>query len=85
MLRALLVTLDVFAALSAIAGGLALAFGIGGDRFSVELLRGTPFRNYAVAGFSWRLWLAAAQLWPPAQGRAGGIFSRRHQCSRAVS
>jgi hypothetical protein len=48
--RAALVTVDAFAAATAIWGGLALATGVEGDRFPTEWLRGTPFRNYRVPG-----------------------------------
>jgi hypothetical protein len=33
-----------------VAGGLALATGVEGDRFPVELLKGTPFPSYRVPG-----------------------------------
>lgn len=50
VVRALPVTLDAFTAVSAVAGGVALAAGLEGDRFPLELLRSTPFRSYVVPG-----------------------------------
>lgn len=43
LIHAALVGLDGFTALTALGGGLALVTGLEGDRFSVRLLRGTPF------------------------------------------
>jgi len=48
--RAILVTLDAFAAATAVAGGVALATGREGDRFPTDWLRGTPFRSYVLPG-----------------------------------
>jgi len=50
VLRAALVALDGFTALTAIGGGIALAAGVEGDRFPVELLAGTPFSSYVAPG-----------------------------------
>ncbi len=50
MIRAGLLSLDGFTALTAVGGGLALATGLEGNRFPAELLRGTPFRSYVVPG-----------------------------------
>jgi hypothetical protein len=49
-IRAALVGLDGFTALTAVGGGVALAAGLEGDRFPAGLLRGTPFRSYVVPG-----------------------------------
>lgn len=48
--RVALVTVDAFAAVTAVGGGLALATGLEGDRFPAEWLRGTPFSSYVVPG-----------------------------------
>lgn len=48
--RIALLAVDGFAAVSAVGGGMALATGLEGGRFSPELLRGTPFRSYVVPG-----------------------------------
>jgi hypothetical protein len=45
-LRAVLVCLNGFTAVSAIGGGIALITGLERDRFPVDLLRGTPFRDF---------------------------------------
>ncbi len=45
-----LVAVDGFVALTAVGGGIALATGVEGDRFPVDLLIGTPFRSYVVPG-----------------------------------
>lgn len=50
VIRAVLVVLDVSIALSAIAGGVALATGVEGDRFPLEVLRDTPFGSYVLPG-----------------------------------
>jgi hypothetical protein len=41
---------DVFVALTALGGGIALATGLEADRFPLDWLRGTPFRNYVIPG-----------------------------------
>jgi hypothetical protein len=50
VIRAALLGLDGFTALTAVGGGLALATGLEGNRFPRDLLRGTPFRSYVVPG-----------------------------------
>ncbi|MEZ4571780.1 MAG: hypothetical protein R2849_15890 [Thermomicrobiales bacterium] len=45
-----LLVLDVFVALTAIGGGIALAIGLEGDRFPLEWLDGTLFRSYVMPG-----------------------------------
>jgi hypothetical protein len=48
--RVALFVVDVFVALTAIGGGIALVTGLEGDRFPVEMLRGTPFSSYVIPG-----------------------------------
>jgi len=48
--RIALLALDGFAALTAIGGGIALMTGLEGDRFPLEMLRGTPFSSYLLPG-----------------------------------
>ena len=50
VIRAVLVALEAFTAVTATTGGIALATGLEGDRFPVEVLRGTPFRSRVVSG-----------------------------------
>ncbi len=50
MIRPALVALDGLAALTALGGGIALATGLEGERFPVELLIGTPFSSYVLPG-----------------------------------
>ncbi len=45
-----LVVLDLFVAVTAIGGGIALVTGLEGDRFSPAILRNTPFRGFAGPG-----------------------------------
>jgi hypothetical protein len=45
-----LLALDSFVALTAIAGGVALATGMERKRFSLSLLDDTPFKSYTVPG-----------------------------------
>jgi hypothetical protein len=49
-LRVVLVGLDGFAAVTAFGGGLALVTGLEQDRFPVDWLEGTPFRDYVGPG-----------------------------------
>jgi hypothetical protein len=49
-MRVALLVLDGFVALTAIGGGLALVSGLERDRFSLELLDGTPFRGFLAPG-----------------------------------
>lgn len=48
--RLALVGLDGFAALTAIAGGVALAAGLEASRFPATWLQGTPFGSYVLPG-----------------------------------
>lgn len=48
--RAALVIVDAFAAVTSLAGGIALVTGLEGDRFPPEMLRGTPFPDYTLPG-----------------------------------
>jgi hypothetical protein len=48
--RIALLVADAAVALTAIGGGIALATGLEGDRFSLDMLKGTPFRNYVLPG-----------------------------------
>jgi hypothetical protein len=50
VLRGALIVLNGSTALTAAGGGLALATGMEGTRFPVELLSGTPFASYLVPG-----------------------------------
>jgi hypothetical protein len=50
-LRAAVVVLDAFTALTAVAGGVLLATGREAERFSTEALRRTPFSDYVVPGW----------------------------------
>jgi hypothetical protein len=45
-----LVALDSFVAVTAVAGGVALATGMERKRFSLKLLKGTPFKSFMVPG-----------------------------------
>lgn len=45
-----LFAIDAFAALTAVGGGIALVTGLEGDRFSLDLLKGTPFTTFVVPG-----------------------------------
>lgn len=45
-----LVVLDLFVAVTAIGGGIALVTGLEGDRFSPAILRNTPFRGFVGPG-----------------------------------
>jgi hypothetical protein len=55
--RVALVTLDVFVAVSAIGGGIAVATGV--DRFPAAWLSGTPFRSYLFPGLILATWVEA--------------------------
>jgi hypothetical protein len=48
--RIALLAVDAFVAVTAIAGGLALATGLEGDRFPLALLERTPFTSYVLPG-----------------------------------
>jgi hypothetical protein len=50
VLRAVLVALDAFTAVTATGGGIALTSGLEADRFPIEFLRATPFRSYRLPG-----------------------------------
>jgi hypothetical protein len=85
VLRAMLVVLDAFTVVIAINGAIALTSGLELNRFSVELLRATPFRSYQLPGVIPGVWRAAAPLSPLhwiAQVAAGGedINARGEQC-----
>ena len=77
--RIALLALDGFAAVSAVGGGVALATGLEGSRFSPELLRGTPFRSYAIPGAILAGVVGKSSLWATiataASPRAGGAVS----------
>jgi hypothetical protein len=45
-----LLVADGFVALTAVGGGVALATGLEGERFPLEMLHGTPFTSYVVPG-----------------------------------
>jgi len=45
-----LAAVNAFVAVTAIGGGVALATGLEGDRFPLEMLRTTPFRSYVGPG-----------------------------------
>ncbi len=47
-LRILIGIITAFIALTAIGGGLALLFGLEGNRFPLEWLQGTPFPDYTI-------------------------------------
>lgn len=49
-MRVALFVVDVFVALTAIGGGIALATGLEANRFPVDWLRGTPFSSYMIPG-----------------------------------
>lgn len=49
-IRIALFVVDVFVALTAIGGGIALVAGLEEGRFPLEWLRGTPFGSYVVPG-----------------------------------
>lgn len=68
-----LAAVNGFVAVTAIGGGVALATGLEGSRFPVELLRTTPFRSYAAPG----LILAGAVGGSAAVAAAGLLRSRR--------
>lgn len=80
-IRTLLIALDGFVALSAIAGGIALATGLEDGRFAVELLRGTPIGSYlipglilgAVVGGTATVAAAAALCWPRVMARTTAL------------
>ena len=48
--RQVLVALDLFVAVTAVAGGIALVTGMERKRFSPELTKRTPFKSYTVPG-----------------------------------
>jgi hypothetical protein len=48
--RRALCILELFVALTAIAGGLALVTGLEAQRFPIAMLRGTPFHSYVIPG-----------------------------------
>jgi hypothetical protein len=48
--RRVLVALDSFVAVTAVAGGIALVTGMERKRFSLKLLDGTPFQRYMAPG-----------------------------------
>jgi len=77
--RIALLALDGFAAVSAVGGGVALATGLEGSRFSPELLRGTPFRSYVIPGAILAGVVGMGSLWATiataASPRAGGAVS----------
>lgn len=51
MLRAALFMIDLFVALTAIGGGIALVTGLeSSERVPLEWLRGTPFQSYVIPG-----------------------------------
>jgi hypothetical protein len=50
LMRGVLVVADGFVALTAVAGGLALAIGAEATRFPAAWLVGTPFHSYVVPG-----------------------------------
>jgi hypothetical protein len=48
--RVALVASDVFTAMTAVGGGIALVVGLEGDRFPLAWLAGTPFSSYVIPG-----------------------------------
>ena len=48
--RIALFAADAFVAVTASGGGIALITGLEGDRFPLDLLKGTPFNSYAIPG-----------------------------------
>jgi len=51
VLRRALAALDAFTALTAVAGSVLLVTGREAERFPVEALRRTPFRDYVMPGY----------------------------------
>ncbi|MCE7980006.1 MAG: hypothetical protein DYG89_02340 [Caldilinea sp. CFX5] len=49
-MRAVLFSADLFVALTAIGGGIALVAGLEANRFPLAWLQGTPFTNYVIPG-----------------------------------
>jgi hypothetical protein len=49
-IRIALLVADVFVAVTAVIGGLALVTGLEGDRFPLKLLESTPFSSYVTPG-----------------------------------
>jgi len=79
MIRTVLFVLDAFVAVTAVGGGLALALGLEGERFSREILRRTPFDSFTVPGLILAVVVggsAAAAAFATVEGRtAGGAAS----------
>ncbi len=69
MLHLILLLLDLFVALTAIGGGVALVAGLEADRFALELLDRTPFHSYLIPGL-----LLAAVVGGSAAAASVGLF-----------
>jgi len=75
MLRVALVLLDMFVAVTAIGGGLALVLGLEGARFSSDILRRTPFESFVVPGLLLAVLVggsAAVAAYATIEGGTGG-------------
>lgn len=77
--RGLLIALDLFVAVTAIGGGIALVTGLEGDRFSPNILRNTPFRGFIGPGLILAIAVggsaAVATAFTISDRGAGGILS----------
>ena len=79
--RIALVSLDMFAAVTAIAGGAMLAIGLEDARFPADWLAGTPFDTYTIPGViltgavGGSAAIAAAAVWRRRRGGPMSILS----------
>lgn len=78
-LRTALVVLELFVAMTAIGGGIALATGLEGGRFPLSWLAGTPFADYVVPGL-----ILAAVVGGSAAVAALTLVSRSTKAGRAA-
>ena len=78
-LEVALLAVDGFVALTAIGGGIALAARLEADRFSLDLLKGTPFKTFVGPGLILALGpggsATVAAVATIVDGEAGGIAS----------